>query len=306
MGSHAGRGCWWSRPDLCRDRVCLLVASERCVFVDRFGEVVHQWDGERVRDWLGQSPSTGQYYSAEWLAPSCNGSGSCSGWISIYKKLSAGSHTQLAFVMASTTNWTAEIRFQAIGGGLYVWMNGVMILNATNGEIATGAPGVGVRSTPSNCALERVDIGHRDSGAPNAPGSLTASRFPQNIRLRWTAPSDPSTITEDAGTGSGVAQYHIWKNGIYQGSFAKFERARAGFAGQFGGVAVRGIGGAIYGALVSAVIYYGGRIITGELGLNQILFNAGATALNAFLEDVRQRAYTSCEGGVPPDLEYVF
>ncbi len=162
----------------------------------------------------------GSYYSAEWYGPGCDTAGNCSGWWVLFKRVNNQTPEVLGGVNASTANYTADMRLVMRGTQLYLWMNGVMILTASDSGLASGQPGVGARATPANCSVERVDIGHLDDQAPLPVAFLTASRFPSAIRLRWLAGADPSTVTEDAGTGTGPAQYHVYKNGVWLVSFA--------------------------------------------------------------------------------------
>jgi hypothetical protein len=156
----------------------------------------------------------GSYYSVEWFNPSCDGAGACWGWIVLYKKLAGQQPVTLSANVAVTYNFTAEIRFVAIGSTLLVWVNDDIAFYIIDSDLTTGNAGVGARSTCSACAIERADIGHLDTAGPNAVDNLTVSRFPSVTRLRWQVPLD-NVQAGGTNPGIGVGLYEIYKNGAY-------------------------------------------------------------------------------------------
>ncbi len=81
----------------------------------------------------------GSYYSAEWYSPACDAAGNCGGWWVFFKKVSNQAPELIGWTYGATSNYTADMRLVVRGTQLYLWMNGAIILTASDSALTSGA-----------------------------------------------------------------------------------------------------------------------------------------------------------------------
>jgi RHS repeat-associated protein len=203
IGSYSGTGALISVipvPDGSSD---YEVASIFAFDPNNYGGVYAQLLRASSDAMLGQ----GAYYSVEFQNPvAAAGNGVCTGTLVVNKRIN-DVMTTLASAETTCAGDTITIRsILAANNKILVYANNVLVHQVTDGEIASGQPGVSFSATYGNGATY-LALGPRDRIAPNNV-SISGSPSWNRIDLQWSAGTDDAN-------GIGVSFYRIARNGVF-------------------------------------------------------------------------------------------
>ncbi len=126
---------------------------------------------------LGTSSATGTFYAVEVSNVTFTG-GVCSATLSAYKVIS-GTATSLSSTNIACQNGMVVRAAMLYSGIISVYINNAQYLAVADSSITMGEPGISVASAPAGNTISYVQLGPRDTVAPNA---ISATSVPTGIR----------------------------------------------------------------------------------------------------------------------------
>jgi hypothetical protein len=155
---------------------------------------------------LGASSATGTFYAVE-VANVTFTSGVCSATLSTYKVIS-GAINSIGSTSIPCHNGMVVRAAMLYSGIIAAYIDNVAYLTIGDTSITSGAPGISVASAPAANTVSQVQLGPRDTVAPNliTLASVGQSATPTMIDLQWQG------VTDDA-SGIGLWLYQIFGSG---------------------------------------------------------------------------------------------
>ena len=151
---------------------------------------------------------SGSYLAFEMQNPQIDSSGRCGATFAVLQS-SSGVVTLLASFQHSCRDGMT-LRMAVHGGTLLVWPDQATSMEFAIAASGVGQPGLSMNSTPSGNGFAQVQLGTMDRAAPPAidANQVGVSAFRSHVDVQWKPVADDPT-------GSGLAGYWVYRDGLY-------------------------------------------------------------------------------------------
>jgi hypothetical protein len=157
-------------------------------------------------DALAGPAAAGSFYAVELQNPTFTEKG-CSATLAISKR-SSETVTDLHSETVACHDGMVLRAVSAADGRIGVWLDHSKLTTVDDSEVASGQPGVGVRSAPASNSVSAVDLGQLDRLAPGplSPADVQVTASAKSVEFSW-----PRLTDDPNGIGMGV--YTVSRDG---------------------------------------------------------------------------------------------
>jgi RHS repeat-associated protein len=147
----------------------------------------------------GPNTASGTYYALEVQNVTFSG-GACSATLAFYKRVNGVITLLTSGGMSCHNGMTLRIIY-TLNSNIFAYYDNTPLMWISDGAIASGQPGVGVRGAPSTNGIARVDLGPLDRTAPTVmQNPITSSAFGDHIDMKWDG-----SVDDPNGVGVGFS-----------------------------------------------------------------------------------------------------